>query len=64
MNQLLIAYVTVATMLGAVRERATRDDRGSLTMEQAVIGAALFGAAVALLAVIARVVSERAGQIG
>jgi hypothetical protein len=68
MTRLLTTYVTAATMLTTTRDRLTNrvsnDDRGSLTMEQAVIGAALFAAAAVLIAVIARVVADRAGQIG
>lgn len=63
---LLHTFVTLQTLFLDTRRRAAArlaDDRGSVTLEQAVIASALFLAAVALLAVIARAIASRAEQI-
>jgi len=63
---LLHTFVTLHTLFLDTRRRAASrlsDDRGSVSLEQAVIASALFLAAVALLAVIARAITSRAEQI-
>jgi hypothetical protein len=61
---LLAAYA--ALVVNDARAKAARrlnPERGSVTLEQAVIASALFVAAIALLAVIVKVVSEKASLI-
>ena len=63
---LLATYVTLSTLFTDLRRRATErldDERGSITLEQAVIASALFLAGIALLAVIVRAIQTRADQI-
>ena len=64
---LLATYVTLHNFLGDLHrqatERVTRNEDGSITLEQAVIASALFVAAIGLLAVIVRAIQARADQI-
>lgn len=63
---MLATLVTLHTLFLDTHRRATerlRDQRGSITLEQAVIASALFIAAVALLAVIVRAIQNRADTI-
>ena len=64
---LLHTFVTLHTLFLDTHRRAKSrietDDRGSVSLEQAVIASALFLAAVALLAVIVRAITSRAEQI-
>jgi hypothetical protein len=65
-EMLLVPYVTLTLLLLNARERASqrlRRDDGGLTLETAVIASALFLAAVALVAVIVRAITNRANQI-
>jgi hypothetical protein len=63
---LLNTFVTVQALFLDTHRRATtrlQSERGSITLEQAVIASALFVAAVALLAVIVRAIQNRADTI-
>ena len=63
---LLNTFVTLQALFLDTHGRATErleSERGSITLEQAVIASALFIAAVALLAVIVRAISNRADTI-
>ena len=63
---LLTTIVTLHTLFGDTHRRATErleSERGSITLEQAVIASALFIAAVALLGVIVRAIQNRADSI-
>lgn len=63
---LLTTFVTLQALFLDTHHRANarlQSDRGSITLEQAVIASALFVAAVALLAVIGRAISNRADTI-
>jgi len=63
---LLNTFVTVQALFLDTHRRATTrlaSQRGSITLEQAVIASALFIAAVALLAVIVRAIQSRADTI-
>lgn len=63
---LLSTVVTLQALFLDTHRRATErleSERGSITLEQAVIASALFIAAVALLAVIVRAISNRADTI-
>ena len=63
---LLSTVVTLQALFPDTHRRATErleSERGSITLEQAVIASALFIAAVALLAVIVRAISNRADTI-
>lgn len=63
---LLSTLVTLQTLFLDTHRRATErleSERGSITLEQAVIASALFIAAVALLAVIVRAIQNRADTI-
>ncbi len=63
---LLTTFVTMQALFLDTHRRASArlaDNRGSITLEQAVIASALFIAAVALLAVIVRAISNRADTI-
>jgi len=63
-------YVVLATVLAVTRERAVsrfrearHDDRGSVTLEQVVIGLGLLILAVAAVAGITAAVNSRLSQI-
>ncbi len=63
---LLSTVVTLPALFLDTHRRATErleSERGSITLEQAVIASALFIAAVALLAVIVRAIQNRADTI-
>ena len=63
---LLSTLVTLQALFLDTHRRATErleSERGSITLEQAVIASALFIAAVALLAVIVRAIQNRADTI-
>jgi hypothetical protein len=63
---LLSTVVTLQALFLDTHRRATErleSERGSITLEQAVIASALFIAAVALLAVIVRAIQNRADTI-
>jgi hypothetical protein len=63
---LLHTVVTLQALFLDTHRRATErleSERGSITLEQAVIASALFIAAVALLAVIVRAIQNRADTI-
>lgn len=59
-------YATLAAYANELRDRArslASDDRGSITLEQAVIASALLLAALALAAAIVNAISSRTGMI-
>ncbi len=65
-NMFLTPYIALTLLLADTRDRARtrlRRDDGGLTLETAVIASALFLAAVGLVAVIARAITNRADQI-
>lgn len=59
----LVATVIVPGKIADLRSKP-RNERGSVTLEQAVIAGALFVAAVAVVAVIVGAINTNIGKIG